>query len=84
MPGGQVLGDLGIEIAELSVPVDMLTALGDLGGGLQAKPLRPQHPRHRPVRDPMPVGSQRISQILRRLGRPHQRRRVSTANADVS
>jgi len=55
------------------VPVDVLAALGDLGVGLQAEPLRAQQPRHRLVADHMTVAGQRGGQILGRLGRPHQR-----------
>jgi hypothetical protein len=72
-PGGQVLDDRGIEVAELGVPIGVLAALGDLRVGLQAEPLGAQHPGHRPVRHPMPAGGQRISQVARRLRRPHQR-----------
>ena len=50
-----MLDDARVEVAELGVPVDVLAALGDLGVGLQAEPLRAQHPRHRPVRHPMPA-----------------------------
>jgi hypothetical protein len=69
-----VLDDRGVEVAELGVPVDVLAALGDLGVGLQAEPLRAQHPRDRPVRHPMPAAGQRVGQVTGRLRRPHQRR----------
>jgi methylmalonyl-CoA mutase cobalamin-binding domain/chain len=73
-PDGEVLDDLVVEVAELGVPVDVLAALGDLGVGLQAEPQPAKHPRHRPVRHPMPAGGQRLGQVAGRLGRPHQRR----------
>ena len=37
-PGGEVLADRGVEVAELGVPVGVLAALDDLGVGLQAEP----------------------------------------------
>ena len=52
----------------------MLIAFGGLGVALQTEPQRPQHSRHRPIRDRMPHRGQRPGQVTGRLGRPHQQR----------
>ena len=69
-----MVDDLGVEVAELGVPVGVLATLGDLGVGLQAEPLRAQHPGHRPVGHRMPAGGERVGEVAGRLRRPHQRR----------
>jgi hypothetical protein len=74
IPGGQKRHRRRVDILELGVPVRMLPALHHLRVGLQPIPTTLEQLRDRPRPHRQPLPGQLISQLLRGLVRPPQRR----------